>query len=289
MIHLNNLSAEIFIPDGTDIEDALARTTHLAIGAHQDDLEIMAYDGIVQCFGKKNKGFFGIIVTDGRGSSRSNQYSDFTDEQMRNIRNSEQKKAAIIGEYTGIALLDYSSSDVKKPNNSGLIHDLINLITLAQPEIVYTHNLADKHETHVAVAVKVIQSIRQLSQKPRKLYGCEIWRSLDWMRDAEKVVFDVDSSPNIAAALLEVFDSQITGGKRYDKATLGRRFSNATYFSSHTSDASQALIFAMDLSPLIENSNLDIIQFISDYLQHFSIDIISNLTKMLPTEDYHKN
>ena len=39
---------EIFIPDKLDVETALARTTHLAIGAHQDDLEIMAIDGMAR-------------------------------------------------------------------------------------------------------------------------------------------------------------------------------------------------------------------------------------------------
>lgn len=31
-----------YIPDGTDEKKALSRTTHLAISAHQDDIEFMA-------------------------------------------------------------------------------------------------------------------------------------------------------------------------------------------------------------------------------------------------------
>ena len=44
-------SAEIFVPDGCSVAEALARTTHLGIAAHQDDLEIMAIDGILRAFG----------------------------------------------------------------------------------------------------------------------------------------------------------------------------------------------------------------------------------------------
>ena len=33
----------IYIPDGTEEEQALERTTHLCIAAHQDDIEFMAY------------------------------------------------------------------------------------------------------------------------------------------------------------------------------------------------------------------------------------------------------
>ena len=33
----------IYIPDGTEEKKAITRTTHLAISAHQDDIEFMAY------------------------------------------------------------------------------------------------------------------------------------------------------------------------------------------------------------------------------------------------------
>ena len=56
-------TAEIYVPDGRPAAEALARTTHLAIGAHQDDLEIMAADGILQCFQRDERGFTGVVVT----------------------------------------------------------------------------------------------------------------------------------------------------------------------------------------------------------------------------------
>ena len=37
---LSRDTSEVYVPDGLDAEQALARTTHLAVGAHQDDLEI---------------------------------------------------------------------------------------------------------------------------------------------------------------------------------------------------------------------------------------------------------
>ena len=42
----HNPAADLFVPDGLEMPAALSRTTHLAIAAHQDDLEIMAYHGI---------------------------------------------------------------------------------------------------------------------------------------------------------------------------------------------------------------------------------------------------
>ena len=103
----------ITIPDGCGEVEALARTTHMTIAAHQDDIEIMAYEGIAKCFGRNDKWHLGVVVTDGAGSPRSGMYANFTDEDMQKIRISEQKKAAYVGEYGAQVLLNYPSSKVK--------------------------------------------------------------------------------------------------------------------------------------------------------------------------------
>ncbi len=280
---LNKPQAEWFIPDQKPIDEAVKRTTHMSIAAHQDDIEIMAYDGIVQCFGRDDKWFFGVVATDGSGSAREGIYKNYTDAEMIQIRKLEQKKAAFIGEFGALALLDYPSKEMKDPMNTDIVDEFAKLLLLAKPDVLYTHNLADKHDTHIGVTTKVIKAIRKLDKKdrPQKLYGCEVWRDLDWMVDQEKVEFDVSSHPNIAAALVEVFDSQIIGGKRYDLATAGRRLSNATYATSHKVDRSQAMSYAMDLTPLIEDDHLDITTYITDYIDRFKKDVHDRIQKML--------
>ncbi len=282
-MNLNKKTAEIFVPDGKPVEKAIERTTHMAVAAHQDDIEIMAYDGIVKCFGKANKWFLGTVVTNGAGSARNGLYANYTDEDMQKVRRVEQKKAAYVGEYGAVTLLDYTSSETKDSGNTEIIEELKNLITFARPEVVYTHNLADKHDTHVGVAVKTVKAIRELSEdmRPEKLYGCEVWRSLDWVNDEEKIVFDVDSHSNIASSLVEIFDSQICGGKRYDMATAGRRLANATYAASHATDDSKALIYGMDLTPLIKDVNLDIKEYVVGYINRFREDVSSRVNKLL--------
>ena len=279
---LTNPTAEIFIPDGMSVKEALARTTHMGIGAHQDDLEIMAYNGIVECFGKPDKWFTGVIVTNGSGSPRDDLYADYTDEDMQRVRKAEQKKAAYVGEYSAQALLDYSSAAIKDSRNAGVIADLKALVEAARPEVIFTHNLADKHDTHVATALRVIKAIRGLPAevRPRTLYGAEVWRSLDWMNDEDKVALDCAAHENIAAALLGVFDSQICGGKRYDLATIGRRRANATYHASHGTDETTALSFMMELTPLIKDDNLDIEEFVTDFIFRFSDDMTMRIGKL---------
>ena len=68
-------TAEMYIPDGLPVEQALARTTHMGISAHQDDLEIMASGPILECYQQKESWFTGVVMTDGRGSPRSGLYA----------------------------------------------------------------------------------------------------------------------------------------------------------------------------------------------------------------------
>ena len=257
---LHNPTADIFVPDGIEADAALARTTHLCVSAHQDDIELMAYHGVAQCFGLSGKWFTGVVVTNGAGSPRAGIYASYTDDQMQKIRLIEQRKAAYVGEYACQLQLGYTSSAVKDPGGAGLRDDLAAIFRAAKPEVVYLHNLADKHDTHVAVSLRAIAVLRDLSRefRPKKVYGCEVWRDLDWLPDQDKQVLPVSTQPNIAAALVSVFDSQVTGGKRYDLASAGRRLANATYFASHATDQETALSYAMDLTPLIEDPKLPI-------------------------------
>jgi LmbE family N-acetylglucosaminyl deacetylase len=274
-------SAELFIPDGLPLEKALSRTTHLAISAHQDDIEIMAVEPIIKCYQHKDLWFSAVVMTDGRGSPRDDIYKDFTDEEMRVVRFKEQKKAAFVGEYSTLVQLDYPSKVIKDPKDKQPVEDLLLLVKEMHPQFVYTHNLADKHDTHVATALRVIEAIRQLpvKERPKKLYACEVWRSLDWLLDNSKVLFDVSKHENLQASLLGVFDSQICGGKRYDLASMGRRKSNATYFESHELDATQGLSFGMDLTPLIVDDKRSVNEFIQEHISTFAQDVSDRLTK----------
>jgi LmbE family N-acetylglucosaminyl deacetylase len=279
-LHLD--TAEIFIPDGLPAEQGLARTTHLGIGAHQDDLEIIAVDGILKCFQQEDKSFTGVVITNGSGSPRDDLYKDYTDEAMRAVRRKEQKKAALVGEYGAQVLLDYPSSAVKDGSNKDPVEDVASLLRIARPQVVYTHNLADKHDTHVGVSLRVIEAIRSLppEERPQRLYGCEIWRDLDWMVDADKVAFDCSAHENLQAALLGVFDSQVCGGKRYDLATMGRRRANATYYATHEVEVATGMIFAMDLTPLIEDAARDIRAYVEEFIGRFAREVAERLARL---------
>jgi LmbE family N-acetylglucosaminyl deacetylase len=275
-------TAELFIPDGLAPEKALRRTTHLAISAHQDDIEIMAVEPILSCFQQPDLWFSAIVISDGRGSPRDDLYKDYSDEDMRVVRIKEQKKAAIVGEYAALVLLDYPSRAIKDAKNKQPVEDLLLMFNAMSPQFVYTHNLADKHDTHIATALRVIEALRRLpaAERPKKLFGCEVWRSLDWLLDSDKVAFDLSKHENLQAALLGIYDSQICGGKRYDLATMGRRKANATYFETHGLDTTTGLSFGMDLTPLIEDDKRPINNYVQEYIARFAQVVADSLNRL---------
>jgi LmbE family N-acetylglucosaminyl deacetylase len=265
------------------VADALQRITHLGIGAHQDDLEFMAFHGILACHANDQKWFGGVTCTNGAGSSRAGAYEKFSDAQMMAVRRAEQNHAAIVGQYGVMFQLDYPSSAVKSATDPALKNDLKEILAATCPEAVYTHNPADKHDTHLGVVIAALQAMRELpgQQRPKKVIGCEVWRNLDWLPDAAKVVMDVSGHDNLAAALNGIFDSQIAGGKRYDLATLGRRAANATFFESHATDKANQLIFGMDLTPLVVDNSRDIVDYVVSFIKTFEDDVRQKLSGRL--------
>lgn len=202
---------------------------------------------------------------------------------MMAVRRREQNKAAKIGRFGVMLQLDYPSSAVKSSTDTALKDDLKKILAATRPEIVYTHNPADKHGTHIGVVVAAIQAMRELPrrQRPKKVFGCEVWRNLDWPPDAEKVLMDVSGHGRFAMKLNGIFDSQIAGGKRYDLATLGRRSANATFFESHATDAATQLIFGMDLTPLVVDESKDIVDYVAAFIEKFCNDVKIKLNKRL--------
>lgn len=271
---------QLTVPDGRPPEEALARTTHLGIGAHPDDLEIMCWDGVLECFRRPMEWFTGITVTDGRGSPRGATYAHFDDDDMVAVRQREQQSAAFVGEYSAMACLRYTSAQAKGgAGRENLIDDLETLLRATRPKVIYTHNLADKHATHVAVVTAVIAALRRLPQNdhPELFYGCEVWRGLDWMLDEDKQCFDVSAHQGLTNSLVGLYDTQLSGGKRYDLATSGRKRANATYSDAYSTDKTTHLEIAMDLKPLLTDLTLKPADYVRWYLERFAQDVLKRL------------
>jgi LmbE family N-acetylglucosaminyl deacetylase len=279
-VNFSNPAADVFVP-GADAspEEALRRVTHLCVGAHQDDIEIMAQSGISDCLASPDKRFGGVVVTNGAGSPRSGPFASFTDEQMLAVRREEQREAARLGRYSIQLQLAHPSANVKRSGHAGVAADLAAIFSGCRPEVVFLHNPADKHDTHVAVLLRCLEAIRSLpaDRRPQRVLGCEVWRDLDWLPDADKVALDSGRDPELALKLLAVFDSQISGGKRYDLAAMGRRAANATFHTSHATDKIAGITWAVDLTPVTRDGGPPIREFTAALVGRLGADVSQRL------------
>jgi LmbE family N-acetylglucosaminyl deacetylase len=276
---LRGPGAAVFVPDGASVENALRRTRRLGVAAHQDDLEIFAIDGILECFGGAHPGFTGVVTTDGAGSPRAGAFASYDDAAMRAVRRDEQRRAALIGRYSAVVELCYPSARVKA-GDEDVVSDLERVLTATRPEIVYTHDLADRHDTHVAVTLRLLEAARRLPReaRPARLIGCEVWRDLDWLPSQRRVVMPLAGDERLQLELLAVFDSQIAGGKRYDLATLGRRRAHATFAEHRDVDSTCAVVLGMDLTPLLDGG--DPTEYVLDCVRELAEDVRGRLAAL---------
>lgn len=274
-------TADLYIPDGSDERRALERTTHLAVGAHQDDLEGLALPMIHDCRDRADRWFSGIVCSDGAGSPRSGPYAGTGNDEMVGIRRREQREAAELGGYSAVVQLGFTSSVIRALDDAFVETTAAWLARLGAREIV-THNLADRHPTHAATALAVIRALRSLppARQPDRLLGVEAWRSLDWLADGDRVELPASGSERLAVQLLGVFDSQISGGKRYDLAFVGRRRANATLSSPHEVDVEDQVSLAMDMTPLLREPDRSPVEFVVEKVDAFRREVVETLQSL---------
>ena len=76
-----------------------------------------------------------------------------------------------------------------------------------------------------------------------------------------------------------MFASQVGGGKRYDLAVPGRRLAHATFNTSHATDQMAGITWAMDLTPLVIDTALDIETYTLNYVDRLRSDIATRIRR----------
>jgi LmbE family N-acetylglucosaminyl deacetylase len=273
------LNTQLWFPDKDNFDKLSENTTHMAIGAHCDDLEIIGLDGIVRHFENKKNNFYGVVVSNSQGKPYHPKYRNLSPEQIQKIREREQIKAAGIGQYTGLAFLNYPSNRIKnKKYKDEITNKIQEIIKIINPKTLYTHNPFDRHPTHVVTCLRVIEALRGLkkSKRPSRVYGVEVWGSLDWLPDDKKVAFDVSAHKQLTEKLLSVYKSQNYKNNRYDEAVLGRMRANSVFSKPHQFSKEKFLIYALDLLPLLKGKT-NIGKYLKRYLETFLEDSLSRI------------
>lgn len=250
---------------------------YLAVSAHKDDIEMMAFDGILR---GQNDGFAAVVLTHGGACPRADEYLDINDEDMAELRTAEQKRAAEIGGYEVLYLFEKSSDEVKA-RDAAIIDGLYTILSQStRLDTLYLHNPFDRHPTHVSACLAALEAIKRLpdDKKPQKVLGCEVWRGLDWLPDKYRIALNVSGKEALQSRLMACFSSQ-NACKRYDLASLARQTANATYNESHAVDVARSITFAMDLTDVAYGKeSLD--KLCNQILLDFAVEVRYNLGHM---------
>jgi len=270
--------SNFYSPRGEDFPTALSSTTHLGIGAHADDLEILAFPGISACYGHAKNRFSGVVVTDGAGAPRTGAFAAMSNAEMIPQRQKEQRQAADLGKYASVIQLAHPSSAVRQADRSQVVAELTQILEIARPEVLYLHNPADRHETHIAVLLACLEALRNLpaSALPKEVYGCEVWGDLDWVPSSHVVRLPCPASETLGTSLLRCFQSQVEGGKRYDRAAVGRRHAQATFGNPTQPDSAEEVVLALDLRPLLQAKD-SLTEFLAPTLDLFRKQTLARL------------
>jgi LmbE family N-acetylglucosaminyl deacetylase len=196
------------------------------------------------------------------------------------VRRREQERAAVLGEYGAVVFLDHASGVVKDPAERAVVDELLAVLRATRPSVVYTHALSDLHDTHVAVALRLLEACRKLApeERPRRILGCEVWRDLDWLTSVDKVELAVDARPELQAALLAAFESQVSE-KRYDRAALGRRAAHAAFTDIRHADRHEGVVWAMDLTPLLAEVAQPA-ELVQSFVRRLEADVLGRIKKL---------
>ena len=260
---------DLFVPDAVPIDEGIVRITHLGIGAHADDLEIFAYPGIEEVYGREDRWFGGVTVTNGSGSPRVGKFAGVSDKEMMSVRLREQRTAAVAGGYGFQAQLKLASSQLVDRDIRERWSDwLACLFSVCKPEVLFMHQPFDHHPTHRLVAELTWQAVLKLEteQRPKTILAGEVWGGLDsWPPEMRKTV-SADRYPDLAQELIEIYESQVEGGKNYVEACLGRRSANATFLNPHEIDSCRFACHYLDLSGYAASGTLSLSEVVSDLM-----------------------
>ena len=250
----------------------------VCICAHPDDCEIMAIDGIQRGYRASKYTFACVVTTDGADSERSGRYAKATDKRMIQVVMSEQKRAANIGRYHSVYFMNYTSEEARDQENEDIINDYVQIIKELKPRIIYTHSILDRHPTHVAVAIKVINALRTMKKgdQPKVLYGCESERNLDWINPSKVVTFNVSKNLRLQRQLITVHKSS-NMSRDYVNAAIGRRLVNAVFNRDEKKKNAKLTAKAINMTTLLRRKEFPI----KRYAMSFIDDLYSDINDMM--------
>lgn len=183
------------------------------------DVERVGAGGIIETLYNPNKSFVGAVIRTPHDISNCGLYNLYNEEDMVDIRLAEQKKAANIGSYNSLYVLNYTDLS----NKGAIIDDLIALIKAYRPEKIYTYSPYEKDREKVQTVLMLIEALSRIDEeyRPQLVVGAAISRELSFLPTEQVLNLGIDSKIDLAYSLLDIYDSVIENNEELMPADCG--------------------------------------------------------------------
>lgn len=191
----------------------------LGIGAHPDDLEILAGGTLARYVEKGHEIVMGV-VTDGSAGSK-----EHPTEELRKIRRREAEKTA---NMLKAELIWLGEADELVFDNEKTRLKLVDLIRQARPDLILTHDPFDYHPDHEIVSravfrasfVSTLQNIKSQEPPHDKLTPIYYFDTLAGLNFRPNEFVDITDVLEIKLKMMSNHESQVKWLKDHDKIDI---------------------------------------------------------------------
>lgn len=247
----------IWTPDGRPLSAALADAQAVAVGVHADDIIVGFPHACV--YGST---CVDIVMTNGAGNVLPPGV--MSSAELVKIREDEEIEFARQAGFAAVALLGFSSAQLKNAADAGPTEALADLLRKATPAVVFTHSPLDGHPSHLAGLARLLGAYELMPRhhQPKQLLGGEVWQSLSALPAGlvhSKPIANIEH----LTKLVKVYESQ-NSAQRYDVGLPGRWRANATFANPHQSCRADGVALYVDLTPLLGQPPTALFDFVDN-------------------------
>ncbi len=216
------------------------------------EIEVISSAHISDILCEGNRSFVGVITRTPHDVLPCGDYEAYSENDMVSVRLHESIKAANIGSYQALYLLN--DGELEEVNEE-LVNDYYDLLFTYKPDIVYTYSPLDRNKEHIISLKALLLALSKLEDYfPEHIYAVH-FDGEGYIFDEEDIVhLDVDSRYDIINSMLSVYVSLSEAG-------------NALY----------AADTAFDLVNHMVNKRIDLKQFVSSMLEKVKARALENL------------
>ena len=217
----------------------------------------------------QGKGVFSVYITDGRSSPRKDR--TISDDEMA-ARRQEEAVAALqaVGAVGGI-FLKMRSTEWEKEGERRAEKELAEILQFVRPEEVFLPAPYERHRTHQRSTHLGIEALRQAAPLKTTLLGYSLWGSF-W-GGKKRVVRDITPFIKKKLGAVIAHASQINY-KPYQQGILGKNNFEAIFWESHELPKAAYVEIFLDMTELLEKSDLTLEAFMRQDLEAFVQDFL---------------